>query len=143
MLKKLIRWIVIRQHPFTIVEEDQFVSFVHSLYPSAKIPTADTIKNKIMTNYETDKIKMQAILKDLPGKVSFTMDCWTSPSTKSFLSITAHFINKDWKLQNVIIDFIQMQDSHTGSNIKDAFLLGISDMSLENKVNYIYFINIY
>jgi hypothetical protein len=78
---------------------------------------------------------MRALLKNLPGKVSFTMDCWTSPSTKSFLSITAHFINKEWELQNIIIDFIQMHDSHTGSNIKDAFILGISNMSLENKVN--------
>ncbi|CAB4377031.1 unnamed protein product [Rhizophagus irregularis] len=134
MMKILIRWIVIHQHSFTIVEENYFINFVHSLHPSAKIPSADTIKNKIMTYYEEDKVKMKALLKDLPGKVSFTMDCWTSPSTKSFLSITAHFINKEWNLQNIIIDFIQTQDSHTGSNIKDAFLLGISNMSLESKI---------
>ncbi|CAB5351889.1 unnamed protein product [Rhizophagus irregularis] len=134
MIKILIRWIVIHQHSFTIVEENYFINFVHSLHPSAKIPSADTIKNKIMTYYEKDKVKMKALLKDLPGKVSFTMDCWTSPSTKSFLSITAHFINKEWNLQNIIIDFIQTQDSHMGSNIKDAFLLGISNMSLESKI---------
>ncbi|CAB5374274.1 unnamed protein product [Rhizophagus irregularis] len=134
MMKILIRWIVIHQHSFTIVEENYFINFVHSLHPSAKIPSADTIKNKIMTYYEEDKVKMKALLKDLPGKVSFTMDCWTSPLTKSFLSITAHFINKEWNLQNIIIDFIQTQDSHTGSNIKDAFLLGISNMSLESKI---------
>jgi len=143
MKKNLIKWIVIHQHPFTIAEENHFIKFVHSLNPSAKIPRADTIKNKIMVYYEADKIKIKAILKDLPGRVSFTMDCWTSPSTKSFLSITAHFIDKEWKLRNVIIDFIQMQDSHTGDNIKISFLLGISDMSLENKVNYIYFFNFY
>ena len=135
MKEKLIRWIVINQHPFTIVEEDHFINFVYSLYPSVRLPTADTIKNKIMAYYEVDKVKMEAILKDLPGKVSFTTDCWTSPSTKSFLSLTAHFINKEWKLQSVIIDFIQMLGSHTGNNIKHAFLLGIKNMSLENKVN--------
>jgi hypothetical protein len=135
MIKNLIKWIVIHQHSFIVVEENYFINFVRSLHPSAKIPNADTIKNKIMAYYEADKIRMKEILKNLPGKVSFTIDCWTSPSTKSFLSITAHFINKEWKLQNVIVDFIQMQDVHTGSNIKDAFLLGLSDMSLENKVN--------
>ncbi|CAB4478569.1 unnamed protein product [Rhizophagus irregularis] len=91
MMKILIRWIVIHQHSFTIVEENYFINFVHSLHPSAKIPSADTIKNKIMTYYEEDKVKMKALLKDLP-------------------------------------------DSHTGSNIKDAFLLGISNMSLESKI---------
>jgi hypothetical protein len=135
MKKNLIRWIVINQHPFTIVEEDHFITFLHSLYPSVRLPTADTIKNKIMAYYEADKVKMETILKDLPGKISFTTDCWTSPSIKSFLSLIAHFINKEWELQNIIIDFIQMQDSHTGINIKDAFLIGIKKMSLENKVN--------
>ena len=135
MKKNLIRWIVINQHPFTIVEEDHFITFVHSLHPSVRLPTADTIKNKIMAYYEADKVKMETILKDLPGKISFTTDRWISSSTKSFLLLTAHFINKEWELQNIIIDFIQMQDSHTGVNIKDAFLIGIKKMSLENKVN--------
>ncbi|CAB5357790.1 unnamed protein product [Rhizophagus irregularis] len=76
------------------------------LLTEAKIPSADTIKNKIMTYYEEDKVKMKALLKDL----------------------------SEWNLQNIIIDFIQTQDLHTGSNIKDAFLLGISNMSLESKI---------
>jgi len=134
MEKNLIRWIVIHQHPFTIVEENYFINFVHSLHPSARIPTANTVKNRIMDCYKEDKIKIKALLKDIPGKVSFTMDCWTSPSAKSFLSLTAHFIDKNWKLKSIIIDFIQMNDSHTRNNIKDAFLLGINELSLENKV---------
>jgi hypothetical protein len=118
MKQKLIRWIIINQHPFMIVEEEHFINFVHSLYPLAKLPTADTIKNKIMAYYETEKVKMKDILKDLLGKVSFTTDCWTSPFAKSFLSLTAHFINKEWKLQNIIIDFIQMQNSVQISSVQ-------------------------
>lgn len=116
------------------MEENYFINFIRSLHPSARIPTANTVKNRIMNCYEEDKIKIKALLKDIPGKVSFTMDCWTSPSAKSFLSLTAHFIDKNWKLKNVIIDFIQMNDSHTGNNIKNAFLLSIHELSLENKV---------
>jgi len=48
-----------------------------------------------MAYYETEKVKMKDILKDLLGKVSFTTDCWTSPFAKSFLFLTAHFINKE------------------------------------------------
>lgn len=135
MIQSLIKWIVIHQHAFTIIEEEYFIKYIYSLHPTAKIPSADTIKNKIVEAYKTDKSKVEEILKNLPGKISFTTDCWTSPSTKSFLSLTAHFINKEWELKNIIIDFIQMQDSHTGSNIMNAFLLGIKNMSIENKVN--------
>ena len=75
MKKNLIRWIVINQHPFTIVEKDHFITFVHSLYSLVRLPTADTIKNKIMAYYKVDKVKMKIILKDLSDKISFTTDC--------------------------------------------------------------------
>ena len=134
MLDQLVRWIVINQHPFTIVEEENFIDFVRDLNNDAIIPTADTIKNKIVNFYETDKEKIKSILQTVPGKISFTTDAWTSPSFKSFLSLTAHFIDKDWKLRSIIIDFVQMYGSHAGSEIKDAFVLGLESFSIENKV---------
>ena len=47
---------------------------------------------------------------NLSGKISFTTDCWTSPSMKSFMSITAHFINEKWELKYILLDFIEMYD---------------------------------
>jgi hypothetical protein len=94
-----------------------------------------------MDVYEINSKSIQVILQELPGKISFTIDTWTSPSTKSFLSITAHFIDINWKLQNTLIDFIQINDSHSGENIKDTFVLALENLSIENKVNF-YFINL-
>ena len=51
------------------------------------------------------------------------------------MSLTAHFINTEWKLQNIIVDFIQIYGSHTGENIKNTFVLGLENLSIENKVN--------
>ena len=65
MKTQLIRWIVINQHPFTIVEEPSFISLVYSLCPTAKIPSADTIKRYIMNSYETNKEKVQLFLQNL------------------------------------------------------------------------------
>jgi len=143
MKAELIRWIVINQHPFTIVEESNFINFVHSLCPATIIPSSDTIKNHIMNSYEINKEKIQSFLQNLSGKISFTTDIWTSPSAKSFLSLTAHFINKKWELQNIIIDFIQIHDSHTGKNIKNVFVSCLDNLSIQNKVYllfYYYFI---
>ena len=122
------------QHPFTIVEETGFINYIRSIHPTTKIPTADTIKSHIMNFYEDDKEKIKDILKNLSGKISFTTDCWTSPSSKSFMSITAHFIDNDWKLQHLLLDFIEINDSHTGQNLKNAFVLGLENFSIENKV---------
>ena len=134
MLDQLARWIIVNQHSFTVVEKTNFISFIHSLNPNIKVLTADTIKNKIISFYETDKEKIKTILQDVSGKIFFTTDCWTSPSFKSFLSLTAYFIDKKQVLQNIIIDFIQILGSHTDSDIKDAFASGLENFSIKNKV---------
>ena len=87
-----------------------------------------------MKCYEEDKQIIKNILANLSGKISFTTDCWTSPSNKSFMSITAHFIDSDWALQHILLDFIEMHDSHLGQNLKNAFVLGLESFSIENKV---------
>ena len=135
MRNKLIEWIITSQQPFTVVEEPSFLDFVHSLHPSALIPSADTIKRNIFNLYETKIVKVKDFFQKVPGKISFTTDIWTSPSNKAFLSLTAHFINTEWKLQNIIVDFIQIYGSHTGENIKNTFVLGLENLSIENKVN--------
>jgi len=61
-----------------------------------------------MNLYTANIVKMQESFQDILGKISFTLDIWTSPSTKSFLAITAHYIDKDWKLRNVLVNFIQI-----------------------------------
>jgi len=108
MLKGLVEWIIINQRPFTIVEEPKFIDYIHTLNPDAILISADTIKRKIMDLYTVNIDKMQESFQDILGKISFTLDVWTSPSTKSFLAITAHYIDKDWKLRNVLMDFIQI-----------------------------------
>ena len=61
-----------------------------------------------MDLYTNSIIKIQEAFQDVSGKISFTIDIWTLPSTKSFLAITAYYIDKDWKLKNILIDFVQI-----------------------------------
>ena len=132
MLNKLVQWIIMNQHPFTLVQESYFIDFVHSLCLTAIIPSSDTIKRKLIDLYEINHNKIKAILQETPGKISFTTDIWTSPSTKSFIALTAHFIDKQWKLRSLIIDFTQIYGSHTGDNIKKAFVTSFENLSIQN-----------
>ena len=143
MRNKLIRWIVINQHPFTIVEEPSFIELVHSLCPNAELFSADIIKRKIMELYNGNISQIQKFLQETPGKLSFTMDIWTSPSVKAFLAITTHYIDKNWKLQNILVDFIQIFGSHSGENIKDAFVTGLQNLSIQNKVIFLFLFLLY
>ena len=66
------------------------------------------------------------------------MDIWTSPFAKAFLAITTYYIDKNWKLQNILVDFIQIFGSHSGKNIKDAFVTGLQNLSIQNKVIFLF-----
>jgi hypothetical protein len=54
---------------------------------------------------------------------------------KAFLVITAHFIDTEWKLQNIILDFVQIWDPHTGENIKEAFVSSLEKFAVQEKVS--------
>jgi hypothetical protein len=142
MKNKLTQWIINDQQAFTVIENSSFIEFVHSLSPNAWIPSADTIKRNIYNLYETNIKKIKDILQTVLGKISFTTDIWISSSNKSFLSLTAHFIDRDWRLQSVIIDFLQIHGSHTGESIKDSFIFGVENLSIKNKVIINFKINV-
>jgi len=80
----------------------------------------------------------------MSGKISFTLDIWTSPNQFSFLRITGHWIDKNWILQSILIDFQPLQDIHSGSNLAEAFIISCNNMGILTKVNiYIIFISFY
>jgi len=68
---------------------------MHILYSAIKMPSADTVKKYIVNSYKTARINMQNILENLSSKISFITNIWISLNTKSFLSLTAYFINEN------------------------------------------------
>ena len=108
MQKKLIQWIVLSQQPFTIVKEISFQNFVNTLYPAIKLPSANTIKNHIINIYNSEIKKIKEIMQNISEKILYTIDIWISSAAKSFLTITAYFIDKEWKLQSILFDFVQI-----------------------------------
>ena len=73
---------------------------------------------------------MKARLAGLKSKVSLILDCWTSDvNTKAFLGITAHWIDSDWKMHDIILDFVNISEiTHTGTNLVKSLELVIDDL---------------
>ena len=40
----------------------------------------------------------------------------------SFLGITYHYIDSDWKLKDILVDFICLEGSHSGENLANSFI---------------------
>ncbi|KAJ6636944.1 Zinc finger BED domain-containing protein DAYSLEEPER, partial [Pseudolycoriella hygida] len=72
----LIKYIVVCNQPFTEVEQQAFLNMIHILNPAAITISSSTVKRDIMKKFEEKVRNMVAHLKNVPGKISFTIDAW-------------------------------------------------------------------
>lgn len=77
--------------------------------------------------------QIRCVLEKVP-KVAFTIDGWTSPYQDSFLAITAHWIDDDWKHKDITIGFEPLTGSHTGEALMQSFVDTIRRFDLQRKV---------
>jgi hypothetical protein len=52
-----------------------------------------------------------------------------------FLGITGHYIDADWKLKDILVDFIELQGSHSGENLANAFVKCLQEKRILTKAS--------
>jgi len=97
------------------------------------MPKRDSMRTKIMQKFEKLQKCLKQILMENKSKISFTVDGWTSVSNKSFYGITAHFVDSNWELQSVVLDFVSSNGKHTGKDIAAVFYKSLKLFHIENK----------
>ena len=75
-----------------------------------------------MEMFRTSKDELKIILNDNSSKLSYTSDIWTSPTQKSYMAVTVHFIDDNWDLKSYIIAFKYVPISHTGVAMANVFI---------------------
>jgi hypothetical protein len=51
----------------------------------------------------------------------------------SFIAITVHWIDDEWKLQQTLLDFVHQPFSHSGKNIAELLYEVLSEFNLLSK----------
>ena len=54
------------------------------------------------------------------------------------MGVTMHWVTKDWIIKNIGLTYHLFRESHTGINIKDAFMAILEKFGLGNRVLYYY-----
>jgi hypothetical protein len=79
-------------------------------------------------------------MKNLPSKVSFTFDAWTSTPGDPYLSLTVHYIDAPtdhpnlWSLKSEQLLFQEIEGQHTGKNMSQILRCAIERYELCGKV---------
>ncbi|KAG8663591.1 hypothetical protein MANES_01G227067v8 [Manihot esculenta] len=92
-----------------------------------------TARKDCFSAYEIEKKKVKALLKDT-DKVSVTTDLWKSGQHISYMVVTAHFVDSEWKLQKRTLNFCDVPPPHTGVVICDVLQKCLVEWGIEDKV---------
>lgn len=105
--------IIIVVKPFRFVEGRLFNLFCRSFQPKQEKVSCQTIKRDCMKIiYKEEKEKVRADLNEV-NLIWVTTDTWTSRRAKSYMSLTAHYVDKNWKMHISILSFRYVPPPHT------------------------------
>ncbi|CAO2185199.1 unnamed protein product [Urochloa humidicola] len=131
---ELVRLIVLHELPFSFVEYEGFRSYSLSLNSLAESVSRTTIKENCMEAFRNQKILIRDVLRDCSCRFSLTADLWTSNQNTSYMVVTCHYIDEDWKIQKRIIRFCVVNTPHDGCNLYSVMLRTIRYYKIEDKL---------
>lgn len=59
---------------------------------------------------------------------------WTSNQNKSYMCITIHWIDDNWKMQKRIVCFVNVKGKHKGTVLATEFIKGVMSWNLEKRL---------
>ncbi|GBN69658.1 hypothetical protein AVEN_32407-1 [Araneus ventricosus] len=108
--------------PFNVENDRGFRAFVSDLNPSYSLPSRDTIVNTLLPAiYEQVSHDVRQSCCTIK-KSCLTTDCWTSANNESFMSVTAHYLDDEFKMNSLLLDVSILFVPHTSANLSSETL---------------------
>ncbi|KAK9091443.1 hypothetical protein Sjap_024620 [Stephania japonica] len=118
--ENMLKAIFLHDLPFKYVEYDFVRKMLTDLNPEVEHVTHKTIEDDALKLYRRERKKLFDYLQSIPGRFCLAFDLWTFITTDDYISFTAHFIDKDSRLQKRILNFRYMQFPFTGIAISET-----------------------
>ncbi|CAN1156524.1 Zinc finger BED domain-containing protein DAYSLEEPER [Linum perenne] len=116
--EKLAKAIIAHDYSFSWVKHEGNRD-IHSYLNAMVNPISrNTIKPDILKIHGRMKEELKCVLREIPGRICLTSDMWTSLTTRSFLCLTAHYVDKNWKLNSKLLNFSHVLPRHTALELK-------------------------
>jgi hypothetical protein len=133
-MQALLRWVIKTQQPFTVVEHPTWTELLKSLNASSPIKTADTLRNRVQSEYSTWRDRLKQDLADTCQSISLSLDIWTSENQISFLAVVGHWLTPDFKLREDLLEFIEIDGLYSGENLSTIVKSVLETFQIEYKL---------
>ncbi|XP_014187161.1 E3 SUMO-protein ligase ZBED1, partial [Haplochromis burtoni] len=119
--------------PIQSVEIEDFKKMLKMLDPRYKLPTKKYFsKVALPALYEEIRTEVSNALSSVEFFAS-TTDMWSSRTSDPYMSLTIHYVDKDWKLQNKCLETCFFPEDHTGENIARVLKEFLSSWNLQEE----------
>ncbi|KAF7801124.1 zinc finger BED domain-containing protein RICESLEEPER 2-like [Senna tora] len=120
--------------PYSFVDYKGIRKWIKYLNPDVIMPSRNTVVSDVKKIYEKEKEKLKQEMARIPNRVCLTSDVWTACTSEGYICLTAHFVDENWKLRSIILNFCRMLPPHTGVELSNTILNCLKEWSLEKKV---------
>ena len=129
--EELAKMISMEHLSFSFGEKVGFNNYCQkALNPCAKRVPRNTVKRTIISLYNKGKKELELLFSQMKIRVSICCDIWSDHwQMHSYMGITCHWIDDDWKIQKRIIAFHVFDDKHTANNIYRIIVSILDDTS--------------
>lgn len=114
--KCLCKWIFDAGLPFSTVENSYFKNMIASVDEHLMVLCRTVVSNEVAEMREIGKLKIPDKLSQIPGIVSVTTDAWSSQLYRRNLSMKIHWVDENWCLMNVLLNFVRFPIPYSVEN---------------------------
>ena len=116
--KRILEFLACTFVPFNVVDMEEWKRLIESLDKTINLKTARTYSRQ-MEKFaeEVREDVVTAIDKFCDASLALTTDLWTSRARDSYISVTIHFIDTQFRLHRWTPYCSPFADRHTGDNI--------------------------
>ena len=108
-------FVVLDLRYIAVIDGCGFNKLLTCLEPGYTFPPRTFVRNSLKQRYSIMKQKLQESRS--VRKLAVTTDIWTSRATEAYMTITAHCINDEWKVESNVFCTSEMAERHAGINI--------------------------
>ena len=129
----ITKMVALDMMPVDMVEGKGIRNLMDFLEPEHKVPSHQTIMRRINKTYGEVKRIVEKGLNDV-SDVAITTDAWTSLATESYVTVTVHYITKEWQMKSAVLDTSELDERHSAENLAIRLELVKADWNLEGKI---------
>ncbi|XP_052806593.1 E3 SUMO-protein ligase ZBED1-like [Mya arenaria] len=117
--------------PLSVVGKAYFKNILSVMDPKYELPSRRYFTmNVIPEMYTSVRTNVELELKECES-LAITTDGWTSRACQSYLTVTAHGLDSNWKQHNHVLATRMLDVSHTGVNVGEALAGVVAEFGLQ------------